>query len=117
MNDVIKQKAIDLAKSIAESEEYLEFVSTEEVLKQDELAQSLLIEFQEKQQEFVSKQLMGEMDEALLDSLTNLQNRLNELDSVKNFMEAYTKLVNLLGEVGDLISQELDFDFGEVYRG
>ncbi|AIY89083.1 YlbF family regulator [Geoglobus acetivorans] len=116
MNDVIRDRAIALAKSISESEEYREFIATEEVLKQDEVAQNLLIEFQEKQQEFLSKQLMGEVDEALLNSLTEIQGKLNELESVRNFMDSYNRLVSLLGEVGDLISQELDFDFGEAYR-
>ena len=117
MDDVIRDKVLELAKLIVESEEYRNFVNTEEVLRGDEVAQNLLVEFQEKQQQFVSKQLTGEVDEALLDSLTDIQGRLNELESVRNFMDAYTKLVNLLGEVGDLLSQEIDFDFGEVYRG
>ncbi len=116
MNDGVREKVLELAKSIVESEEYRNFVSTEEVLRGDEIAQNLLVEFQEKQQQFISRQLTGEVDEALLDSLTDLQGRLNELESVRNFMDAYSKLVNLLGEVGDLLSQEIDFDFGEVYR-
>lgn len=116
MNDVIREKAISLAKAIAESEEYVNFLSKEDALKKDEQAQSLLVEFQEKQQEFISKRLMGEVDEELLSSLTELQAKLNELDSVKEFMDAYTKLVNLLGQVGDLISEQLEFDFGEAYR-
>ena len=116
MNDTIRERAISLAEAIAESEEYINFLNKEDALKKDEKAQSLLAEFQEKQQEFVSKRLMGEVDEELLESLTNLQTRLNELESVKEFMDAYTKLVNLLGEVGDLISKQIEFDFGEAYR-
>ncbi len=116
MNDVIREKAISLAKAIAESEEYIDFLNKEQILKSDEEAQRLLVEFQTKQQEFVSKQLMGEVDEQLLSSLTDLQAKLNELDSVKDFMDAYTRLIDLLGKVGDLISEELEFDFGEVYR-
>lgn len=116
MNDTIREKAISLAKAIAESEEYINFLNKEEALKKDERAQILLAEFQEKQQEFISKRLMGEVDEELLSSLTELQAKLNELDSVKEFMDAYTKLVDLLGKVGDLISEQLEFDFGEAYR-
>ena len=116
MNDTIKERAISLAKAIAESEEYINFLDKEDALKKDEKAQSLLAEFQEKQQEFVSKRLMGEVDEVLLNSLTELQARLNELNSVKEFMDAYTKFVDLLGKVGDLISEQLGFDFGEAYR-
>ena len=116
MNDTIKERAISLAKAIAESEEYINFLDKEDALKKDEKAQSLLAEFQEKQQEFISKRLMGEVDEELLSSLTELQARLNELNSVKEFMDAYTKFVDLLGKVGDLISEQLEFDFGEVQR-
>ncbi len=117
MNDFIRGKAEDLARAILESEEYRNFVECESALKQDKVAQSLLVEFQERQQEYMSKQLTGQIDEGLIENLTSIQAKLNELESVRNYIDAYTKFVNLLGEIGDYISQEIDFDFGEAYRG
>ncbi|WP_290901595.1 YlbF family regulator [Ferroglobus sp.] len=52
----------------------------------------------------------------MLNRLTEIQKALNERESVKNFMEAYNRLLDLLQEVSDILSEEMEFDLGEVYR-
>ena len=73
LDEGIKSKAIELAESIRGLGEYKEFVEMEKLLKEDDVAQELLVEFQQKQQDFVTKQLSGEYDQDLLSELTELQ--------------------------------------------
>lgn len=116
LDEGIKAKAIDLAESIRGLEEYKEFVEMEKLLKEDDVAQELLVEFQQKQQDFVTKQLSGEYDQELLGELTELQSKLNARESVVRFIESYNRLLAVVGEVVDLISERIEIDIGEVYR-
>ncbi len=117
VSEEIKEKALILAGAIVESEEYQNFLEKESELKQDEEAQRLLSIFQEKQREFMAMQLSGEMNEELVNELSEIQQKLNSMESVISFVESYQKFINMLGEIGEIISQEIKFDFGEVYRG
>ncbi len=116
MIDVVREKALDLADAILQLEEYKKFIESERMLKEDETAQELLIEFQKKQQDFVTKQMSGEFDQDLLNELTEIQSKLNARESVVNFIEAYNRLLAVLGEIVDLISERISVDLSEVYR-
>ncbi len=114
--DAVREKALALADAILELEEYKEFVEMEQKLKEDEVAQELLVEFQRKQQDFIAKQLSGEFDQELLNELTDIQSKLNARESVVNFLEAYNRLLAVLSEIVDLISERINLDLSEVYR-
>jgi cell fate (sporulation/competence/biofilm development) regulator YlbF (YheA/YmcA/DUF963 family) len=116
LNDSLREKVIALSDAISETEEYADFVQKEEILKADTETQELLMEFQQKQQDFISKQLSGEVDQELLNQLTELQTKLKAQESLTNFLDSYVKLLDLLGEVADLISDRIKVDFAEVYR-
>ncbi len=116
LDEGIKAKAIELAESIKQLGEYREFIEMERLLKEDEVAQELLVEFQQKQQDFVTKQLSGEFDQDLLGELTELQSKLNARESVVRFIESYNRLLSVVGEIVDLISEKIELDIGEVYR-
>ncbi len=116
LEEMVRERAIELADTIKQLDEYKEFVSTEKELKEDEVAQELLAEFQQKQQDFVTKQLSGEFDQELLGELTELQAKLNARESVVRFIESYNRLLAVLGEIVDLISEKIEVDLGEVYR-
>jgi len=114
--DVVKEKAIELADAIKQLDEYKEFLETEKLLNADEIAQQMIAEFQKKQQDFVTKQLSGEFDQDLLNELTNLQSKLNSRESVVRFIESYNRLLAVIGEILDLISERIQLDLAEVYR-
>ncbi len=116
LNEVVRERALALAESIKELDEYKEFLEMERLLKEDEVAQEMLIEFQQKQQDFVTKQLSGEFDQDLLSELTELQSKLNARESVVRFIESYNRLLAVIGEIVDLISEKIELDIGEVYR-
>jgi len=114
--DFVEEKALALATAIQETDEYKDFLDKEDGLKRDEAAQELLCQFQEKQREFISKQVNGEVDQDLLSELTEIQAQLNKRESVIDFLDSYNRLINLLSEVGEIISKQIEFDFGEAYR-
>jgi cell fate (sporulation/competence/biofilm development) regulator YlbF (YheA/YmcA/DUF963 family) len=116
LNDDIKEKAIALSDAIMGTEEYTDFLQKEEVLKGDSETQELLLEFQQKQQDFIAKQLSGEVDQDLLNQLTDLQSKLKARESLANFLESYTRLLDMLGEITDIISQRINVDIAEVFR-
>lgn len=116
MSDALKEKAIALAEEIAKLEEYVEFVECEKALREDEVAQQLLVDFQQKQQELVAKQMSGEFDQDLMNELSEIQSKLSVRESVINFIEAYNKLLTTLAEVLDLIGERLNINLAEIYR-
>jgi|Deesub1362B_J571_1020462.scaffolds.fasta_scaffold00314_29 cell fate (sporulation/competence/biofilm development) regulator YlbF (YheA/YmcA/DUF963 family) len=116
ISDSIRDKILALASEIKEVDEYKDLKSKEEILRGDSEAQNLLTEFQQKQQDFVRKKMAGEIDEDLIGEITKLQSELESNESITNFIASYGKFLNILGEIGDSISREINFDFGEVYR-
>jgi cell fate (sporulation/competence/biofilm development) regulator YlbF (YheA/YmcA/DUF963 family) len=112
----IREKALALASEIKSTEEYRDLKEKEMVLKNDSDAQILLADFQQKQQEFISKKVTGEVDPEIINELTSIQEELEKRDSVVKFIDSYGRFLNMLGEVGNIISKEINFDFGEVYR-
>ncbi len=116
VSDTIKEKAVDLASEIKATEEYKEMKEKEETFKQDSEAQELLSEFQNKQQDFISKRQSGEVDQELVNELTDIQEKLKEKDSMVSLGDSYSKFMEVLGEVVETISNEINFDIGELYR-
>ncbi|MEM0022385.1 MAG: YlbF family regulator [Archaeoglobaceae archaeon] len=116
IDEVVREKALALAEAVRNLEEYREFLEMEKNLKADSEAQAMIMEFQKKQQDFVTKQMSGIFDNELLSELTDLQSKLNARDSVVMFIESYNRLLSVIGEILDLISERLELDVGEVYR-
>ncbi len=116
MLDVLREKALALADEITKLDEYIEFLECEKKLKEDEVAQQLLMDFQQKQQEFVMKQMSGEFDQDLMNELTEIQSKLSARESVVKFIDAYNRLLTTLSEVLDLISERININLAEIYR-
>lgn len=116
VSDTIKEKAVNLASEIKETEEYKEMKEKEETFKEDSEAQELLSEFQTKQQDFISKRQSGEVDQELVNELTDIQEKLKQKDTMVNLGDSYSKFMEVLGEVVETISNEINFDIGELYR-
>lgn len=116
IDEIVREKALALAEAVRNLEEYQEFLEMEKNLKADSEAQTMIMEFQKKQQDFVTKQMSGFFDNELLSELTELQSKLNARDSVVMFIESYNRLLTVIGEILDLISERLELDVGEVYR-
>jgi len=116
MMGVLREKALALAEEITKLEEYSKFLECERALKEDEVAQRLLVDFQQKQQEFVAKQMSGEFDQDLMNEITEIQSKLSARESVVNFIDAYNRLLTTLAEVLDLIGERIKVNIAEVYR-
>lgn len=114
--EIAIKKAVELANCIRELEEYKDFVKSEENLERDEIAQKMLAEFRKIHQDFLMMQMSGEFDSKLLSDLTELQTKLNSRESVVRFVESYNKLINIIEEILDVISENINIDLSEVYK-
>ena len=105
---MIKEKALELANLIKDSEEFKAIKSAEARLKLDPNAQDLINEFQGIQQRAMEKQYQGEQPEASdIQKLQSLQSQLQLNLTVKALVEAQENFEKLMTDVNETIGQEL----------
>lgn len=105
---MIKEKAMELANLIKDSEEFKAVKSAEARLKLDPNAQDLINEFQGLQQKVMEKQYQGQQpDTNDIQQLQNLQSQLQLNLTVKSLVEAQEGFEKLMTTVNETIGQEL----------
>ncbi|QNO13783.1 YlbF family regulator [Alkalicella caledoniensis] len=105
---MIKEKALELANLIKDSEEFKAVKSAEARLKLDPNAQDLINEFQGIQQRVMEKQYQGQQPEAEdIQQLQGLQGQLQLNLTVKALVEAQETFEKMMTEVNETIGQEL----------
>lgn len=111
----IVEKARSFAKILASSREFQEFYSTQEKLKQDKEALSLLEQFQRKQQEIQEARMRGRGffsgDE--LDEIERLQRKLESNSTIMAWAQAQQDVIELIRKTNQVISNAAGFDFGQ----
>lgn len=116
VSNSVKEMAVSLANELKETTEYKDMKEKEEAFNNDAEAQNMVEEFKQKQQELMRKRMSGEDDPDLTKELIDLQGKLNQHETLISFADSYSRFVQALSEVGNTLSEELNFDFGEVYR-
>jgi len=110
----IVEKAESFAKILASSQEFQEFHSAQEKLKQDKEAQSLLEQFQRKQREVQEARLKGKgFSGDALDEIEKLQRKLQSNSTIMEWAGAQQEAVLLIQEINQVISIVAGFDFGQ----
>jgi cell fate (sporulation/competence/biofilm development) regulator YlbF (YheA/YmcA/DUF963 family) len=110
----IVEKAESFAKILASSQEFQEFHSAQEKLKQDKEAQSLLEQFQKKQREVQEARLKGKgFSGDALDEIEKLQRKLQSNSTIMEWAGAQQEAVLLIQEINQVISIVAGFDFGQ----
>jgi len=110
----IVEKAKSFAKILVSSQEFREFHSAQEKLKQDKEAQSLLEKFQEKQREVQEAQMRGRGFRGdAFDEIERLQRKLQSNSTIMEWAGAQQEAIFLIQETNQIISQAAGFDFGQ----
>lgn len=105
---MIKEKAMELANLIKDSEEFKAVKSAEARLKLDPNAQDLINEFQGLQQKVMEKQYQGQQpDTNDIQQLQNLQSQIQLNLTIKSLVEAQEGFEKLMTTVNETIGQEL----------
>lgn len=110
----IVEKAKSFAKVLASSQEFQEFYSIQEKLKQDGEAQSLIEKFQDKQREVWEAQMGGiVLSEEAIGEIKKLQLKLQANPTIMEWTRAQQKVIGLIQDTNQVISDAVGFDFGQ----
>jgi len=112
--NLIAEKAKAFAKVLDSSQEFQEFHSAQEKLKQDKEANSLLEQFQKKQQEVQQARLRGKgfSGDAIYE-IQELQRKLQSNSIIMDLVRAQQEVISLIQEINQVISIAAGFDFGQ----
>ncbi|WP_049900088.1 YlbF family regulator [Halococcus agarilyticus] len=103
----------DLGSAIADTPEYERFAEAKAEVERSPEAQEKVQEFERLRDEFMLARQTGEATEEDLRNLQNAQQDLHEIPAMAEFLEAQNRLDARLERIGDAVSVELDFDFGD----
>lgn len=97
-------KARELAKALAQSEEYKDYVAAKEQLEADEKNLAMLQEFRRQQVEIQMAQMVGEeIDETRLQQLESLYQLLSLNPTINGFLTAEYRFSRLLADIQKII--------------
>jgi len=110
----IVEKAKSFAKILSLSREFQEFHSTQDKLKQNEEARSLLEEFAKKQREVQEAQMSGRgfVGDAITE-IVELRRKLESNATIIEWVRAQQHAIFLIREANQAISLAAGFDFGQ----
>ncbi len=98
--------AKQLAKSLAECEEFLEYQKAKKILEEHEAARIMLEDFRKKQWEFEKKKIEGAQDlKAAEEELQKLAGIIGVNPYVRNYLTAEFRLSQLLMEIQRIIGE------------
>jgi len=108
----VYDKANDLAKELAHSEEYKAFLKAKEALANDKDILSLLEEFRRKQWEVQVAQMLGqEVDEELLQNLEQIYEYISLNPLINEYLLAEYRFTRLLGDVQKVLTESIEDGF------
>jgi cell fate (sporulation/competence/biofilm development) regulator YlbF (YheA/YmcA/DUF963 family) len=110
----IVEKAKSFAKILALSREFQEYHSTQDKLKQDKEAWSLLEQFQKKQREVQEARMSGRgYSGNAFGEIDKLQRKLQSNSIIIEWAQAQQDAISLIQDTNQEISRAAGFDFGQ----
>jgi len=111
--EAVEQKLQTFIETIKGSEVYQDFMNANERLEEDSEAMALLQEYQQKQRQMQ----MGGFDESVMSELRELQEEMNDNETIQAHREAQEAFVGLLQETNDVISERIGREFAQSMGG
>ena len=109
----VEQKLQTFIGTLKDSGVYQEFMAANERLENDSEAKALLQEYQQKQRQLQT----GGFDESVMSELRELQEEMNDNDTIQAHREAQEALVELLQETNEVISEKIGREFAQSLGG
>lgn len=103
----------EFVDAIEDSKEYQTFVDARERLDDDQEAQQLLRTYQQKQ----ARLQRGGFDEETMAELRDLQQEMDDDETISAYMEAEEEFIALLERTNDVISERIGEEFARSMGG
>jgi len=110
--DAVEGKLQAFVDALVDSETYQQFIEANEQLETDDEAKQLLNEYRQKQ-----RQMQMNFDQSLMAELQEIQEELEQNETIQQHQAAQTALVELLQETNELISKPLGMEFAQSTGG
>lgn len=99
--------------AIQDSEQYRTFTETRERLDEDEHAQQLLQTYQQKQIQLQR----GGHDQEVMAELREIKDKMDDNETISEYMQAEKALIDLLERTNDVISERIGEEFARSTGG
>ena len=116
-DDHVDQLAAELGESIAQLPVYEEYLQAKAKVENDADAQRAIEEFEQLREEFQMARQTGRATQEDLRKVQEAQEELHDIASMSEYLEVQNELELRLQEVNELVSEQLDVDFGEKAGG
>jgi len=115
--DHVDQLATELGESIAQLPVYQEYLQAKAKVENDADAQRAIEEFEQLREEFQMARQTGQATQEDLRKVQEAQEELNDIASMSEYLELQNELEARLAQINDLVSEQLEVDFGEKAGG
>jgi len=112
VEDAVEQKLRAFIDAIEDSKTYQQFMAANEQLENDEEAMELLNEYRQKQQ-----QMQRNFDQSLMEELQEIQQKMDENETIQQHQAAQSDLIELLQQTNDMISDPIGMEFAQSSGG
>ncbi|WP_262177580.1 YlbF family regulator [Haloarcula laminariae] len=116
-DDHVDQLATELGESIAQLPVYQEYRQAKAKVENDADAQRAIEEFEQLREEFQMARQTGQATQEDLRKVQEAQEELHDIPSMSEYLELQNELELRLQEINELVSAQLDVDFGETAGG
>jgi len=115
--DHVDQLATELGESIAQLPVYQEYLQAKAKVENDADAQRAIEEFEQLREEFQMARQTGQATQEDLRKVQEAQEELHDIASMSEYLELQNELEARLAQINDLVSEQLEVDFGEKAGG
>ncbi len=116
-DDHVDQLAAELGESIAQLPVYQEYLQAKAKVENDADAQRAIEEFEQLREEFQMARQTGQATQEDLRKVQEAQEELHDIASMSEYLEIQNELEARLAEINDLVSEQLEVDFGQKAGG
>jgi len=116
-DDHVDQLATELGESIAQLPVYQEYLQAKAKVENDADAQRAIEEFEQLREEFQMARQTGRATQEDLRKVQEAQEDLHDIASMSEYLEIQEALEGRLAQINDLVSDQLEVDFGEKAGG
>jgi len=115
--ETVDELATELGQRISQLPVYQRYLEAKATVENDADAQRAIEEFEQLREEFQLARQTGRATQEDLREVQEAQEELHDIPSMSEYLEVQNELELRLQEVNELVSEQLDVDFGEKAGG